>query len=166
MNDKKIATLVSELNCDQIIRCQKARRELVAIGREAVPSLVKALASKKKWVRWEAAKALSQIGDPAATAVLVKALEDKEFDIRWLSAEGLIKIGEEAIAPLLKALIDDSPSIWLQEGAHHVLHEVDRGNWDAILKPVMEALEGFQPSVDAPLAARMALEAIAKREMS
>ena len=164
MNNQKIASLIDELNCDDsIIRCQKARRALVVIGDEAVPSLVKALASKKKWVRWEAAKALSQIGDPSATEVLVRALEDKEFDIRWLSAEGLITIGEKAMVPLLKALINNQKSIWLQEGAHHVLHDMDRGDWDEILIPVMAALEGIQPSMEVPLTARKALEAIEKR---
>ena len=44
------------------------------MGHKAVPFLVKALGNKKYWVRWEAAKALAQIGDPTAMAAR-KALD-------------------------------------------------------------------------------------------
>jgi len=152
--------LMNDLTCEDIIKCQKARRRLVAIGHGAVPELVKALASRKNSVRWEAAKALAQIGDPTATDTLVKTLEDREFDLRWLAAEGLIAIGKPAVAPLLQALIDNPKSRWLIEGAHHVLHDMDRHDWDEVLKPVMEALESFEPSVEVPAASRIALDAL------
>lgn len=158
MDKHDIEALVTELTCDDVIRCQKARRSLVAIGHEAVPFLVEALSSEKEWVRWEAAKALSQIGDPAANEPLVRSLEDKEFDVRWLVAEGLIAIGKKAVVPLLKALIYNPKSIWLREGAHHVLHDMDRGDWDDFLKPVMISLEDFQSPLEVPLAAKKALD--------
>ena len=100
--DEKIQTLVADLTCDDILKCQKARRELVSQGSAAVDALVEALSSKKAWVRWEAAKALGQIGDKAAVKALVAALEDREFDVRWLAAEALIRIGP-ANARRLKA---------------------------------------------------------------
>jgi HEAT repeat protein len=161
MESKKIGSLINDLVCDDVITCQKARRQLVAIGHRAVPSLVKALGSKKYWVRWEAAKALTQIGDPTATAALINALEDKEFDVRWLAAEGLINIGREAVVPLLEALIDNSKSIWMQQGAHHILHDMNRGDLNQVLRPVMSALEDVEPSVEVPVAARKALDTLA-----
>ena len=158
METKDINSLIADLNRDDVITCQKARRALVAIGHEAVPSLVEALGSRKHWVRWEAAKALAQIADPTATTALLKALEDKEFDVRWLAAEGLTSIGRKAVVPLLKALIDNPESTWLHEGAHHVLHDMRRGDLDETLKPVMKSLEDFEPSVEVPLAASKALD--------
>jgi len=161
MESKRIDSLVAELVCDDVITCQKARRQLVAMGHRAVPSLVKELGSKKYWVRWEAAKALAQIGDPTATTALIKALEDKEFDVRWLAAEGLINIGREAVVPLLEALIDRPKSTWLRQGAHHVLHDMDRGDLNKVLRPVMSALEDVEPYVEVPVAARKALDRLA-----
>lgn len=158
MDKQDTEALVAELACDDVIRCQKARRSLVALGHEAVPPLVEALSSEKKWVRWEAAKALSQIGDPAATEPLVRALNDKEFDVRWLAAEGLITVGKNAVVPLLRALIDNPQSIWLRRGAHHVFHDMDRGDWGEFLKPVMTALEDVQPSLEVPAAAKKAID--------
>jgi HEAT repeat protein len=137
MKAKNIDSLIADLVCDDV---------------------VKALGSKKYWVRWEAAKALTQIGDPTATAALIKALEDKEFDVRWLAAEGLINIGREAVVPLLEALIDNSKSIWMQQGAHHILHDMHRGDLDQVLRPVMSALEDVEPYVEVPVAARKALD--------
>jgi HEAT repeat protein len=161
MESKKIGSLINDLVCDDVITCQKARRQLVAIGHRVVPSLVKALGSKKYWVRWEAAKALTQICDSTATAALIEALEDKEFDVRWLAAEGLINIGQNAVVPLLEALIENSKSTWLRQGAHHVLHDMNRGDLDEALRPVMSALEDVEPSVEVPVAARKALDTLA-----
>jgi HEAT repeat protein len=161
MEVKKIDSLIADLVCDDVITCQKARRQLVAMGHKAVSFLVKELGSKKFWVRWEAAKALGQIGDPTATAALIRALEDKEFDVRWLAAEGLINIGQKAVVPLLTALIDNPKSTWLRQGAHHVLHDMERGDLNKVLRPVMIALEDVEPYVEVPVAARKALDSLA-----
>ncbi len=157
---KDIDALIAELTCDDVIRCQKARRLLVDMGQEAVPALVEALTSKRTWVRWEAAKALSQIADPAATAALVKALNDKEFDVRWLAAEGLVAIGKHAVIPLLRALIDTPESTWIREGAHHVLHDMSKGSWGLLLEPLMAALEDVQASLEVPLIAKKSIDAL------
>ena len=151
-----IANLTSE---DGMLRVN-ARRSLVAIGGSSVPSLIQALANRNKWMRWEAAKALGQIGDPAATQALVIALEDRVFDVRWLAAEGLIAIGREALVPLLHALINHPDSLWLREGAHHVLHDLARGKLDEVLQPVLAALEDIEPSVEVSFAAEKALDAL------
>jgi HEAT repeat protein len=163
MKAKNIASLIADLECDDVIRCQKARRKLVALGHKAVPYLVRAMGGKKYWTRWEAAKALAQIADPTATAALIKALRDKEFDIRWLAAEGLINIGRRAVTPLLEALIENPSSTWLQQGAHHVLHDMNRGDLDEVLKPVMQALEDVEPYVEVPVSARRALDQLAPK---
>jgi HEAT repeat protein len=151
-----IANLASE---DGMLRVN-ARRSLVTIGGPSVPFLIQALANRNKWMRWEAAKALGQIGDPAATQALVIALEDRIFDVRWLAAEGLIAIGREALVPLLHALINHPDSLWLREGVHHVLHDLAKGKLDEVLQPVLAALEDIEPSVEVSFAAERALDAL------
>jgi HEAT repeat protein len=143
-----IDALIEDFTCDDVIKCQTARRSLVKMGNEVVEPLAQALSNKKHWVRWEAAKALGQIGDKSATEALVKALEDNEFDVRWLAAEGLINIGKDSIKPLLKALADHGDkSLTLRRGAHHVLHDIDRRGLEAVLRPVMSAVEDTSPPI-------------------
>jgi HEAT repeat protein len=162
--ENKIDELIAEFTCDDVIKCQKARRSLVAMGDKAVQPLIKELTSKKHWVRWEAAKALGQIGDAAAAKALVAALEDKEFDVHWLAAEALITMGWGALEPLLEALVDrGDKSLFLRQGAHHVLHDIKLGKLEGILKPVMVALDSSAPSIEVLQAARKALNALKNR---
>ena len=72
-DDETIAALVHSLDSgDGRIRL-RARQFLVAIGPKAVPVLVKTLKEKDVHIRWEAAKALGQIGDPQAIKALIGA---------------------------------------------------------------------------------------------
>ena len=80
------------------------------------------------------------------------------FDVRWLAAEGLIHIGVDAIVPLLHALIERPESVWLREGAHHVLHDLASSDLRAVLMPVLKALEDVDATVVVPLAAETCLE--------
>ena len=159
-----IESLVNDFTCDDVIKCQIARRNLVDMGSAAVDALVKELSNKKHWVRWEAAKALGQIGDKNAVKALVDSLEDNEFDVRWLAAEALTNIGKDSLIPLLTALVEHGgESFELRQGAHHVLHDMDRGDLDEILQPVMTAVEDTALSVEVPLIAKKALDALRKR---
>ena len=152
-----INLFVKELGSKDWLVRVKARRNLVEIGGQAVESLTKALSSRNRWMRWEAAKALGQIGDPEAAQALVRALEDKIFDVRWLAAEGLITIGKKALVPLLEALLERSDSPWMREGAHHVLHDIDKSDISEMILPILNALEGMEADLEAPLVAEAAL---------
>ena len=80
-------------------------------------------------------------------------------EIRWLAAEGLIHIGNKAVKPLLRALIEHPDSLWLREGAHHVLYDLpESSNFRQSTKPVLVALEDVQPSLEVAFAAEAALE--------
>lgn len=159
--ENNIDSLVTDFTCDDVIKCQTARRKLVTMGSAAVERLVKELSNERHWVRWEAAKALGQIGDKTAARALVKALEDDEFDVHWLAAEALINIGQDSLGPLLEALADHGDkSLPLRRGAHHVLHDMDRGGFDGILQPVMAAVEDTAPHVEVLLVAKKALDAL------
>ena len=136
----------------------KARRSLVAMGKSAVPALAEALRNKKYLIRWEAAKALKEIGEPAAAPALVNALEDEEFDVRWIAAEGLIQLNIYGVIPLLRALKERGDSTLLREGAHHVFHDLSKGALRKYLAPVLDVLEGREPGEMVPMAALRALE--------
>ena len=161
-----INSLIATLNDDDGLVRQRTRLALVHIGAAAVEPLIKALKSDNQYIHWEAAKALSQIGDPQAVDALVHALDDEKFSIRWLAAEGLIATGMPSVVPLLRALIDQSDSVRLREGAHHVFQDLVgrrlliepavRGQISAVLA----ALRGVEPVVETPLAAYNALKAL------
>jgi HEAT repeat protein len=156
-NAEIVNSLIAELGSkDGMVRV-RARKSLVSIGHAAVGPLVEALASKREWLRWEAAKTLAQVGDPSATQALIRALQDKMFDVRWLAAEGLIHIGNKAIKPLLEAVIKQPDSLWIREGTHHVLHDLPENNFKELLKPVLHALEDVEPSLEVAIVAEAAL---------
>ena len=161
-DEATVEALVADLGSDDGLVRVRARKALVTIGAKSVGALEEALASRNEAKRWEAAKALGQIGDSAAAGALVRALEDEDFDVRWLAAEGLVAIGERALAPLLRKVVERSNSEWLREGAHHVLHGMTRGNVSGILRPVMSALEDSEAPLQVPIAAESALAKLAK----
>jgi HEAT repeat protein len=155
--------LIADLASKNGIVRVKARRRLVACRAQSVPQLMKALSDEKDWVRWEAAKALSQIGNAASARALLKALSDERFEVRWLAAEGLIRIGRRTIVPLLEAAVSHSDSQWWREGIHHVLHDLNKGRLVDVLRPVLSALEGPEPSIEAPVAAKSALDTLKRK---
>jgi hypothetical protein len=140
---------------DGVVR-QHARRDLVTIGQPAVPALIEALSAGDQYVRWEAAKALGQIADPVAAPALVAALDDRDGAVRWLAAKGLIAIGCASLEPLMRALEQHPESVWLREGAHHVLHDLNHGQASVQIAPVLDALHGIQPRMVVPWEARAA----------
>jgi HEAT repeat protein len=152
--------------CDRdTLKRHRARLSLVDIGSPAVPYLVQALEDPdvQECVHWEAAKALSDIGDPAAAPALVDVLgQDEHFGIRWLAAEGLIALERNGVVPLLNALIQRSDSAWLREGAHHVLRILAGRGLNAQVAPVLTALEDIEPAVEVPPAAWAALDALSR----
>ena len=157
-----VKSLIIMLASDDGIVRVKARRQLVAYKARAVSPLIEILSDNRHWVRWEAAKALSQIANQRSIQALLEALSDREFDVRWLAAEGLIRIGQKSIVPVLRSLVEHSDSHWLREGIHHVLHDMNKGDLDKVLQPVLLALEGSKPSLVVPLTARAALNALKK----
>jgi HEAT repeat protein len=158
--DRKIDPMMADLASNDGGTRQQARESLVAMRGAAVAPLIAALGGAERQVRWEAAKALGEIGDPAAAPALVKALEDEESNIRWLAAEGLIATGRAGLLPLLRALVHRSDSEWLREGAHHVLRAQADDGVGRLVAPVVAALEDIEPIIEVPPAAQAALDAM------
>lgn len=151
-----IPALLQQLGSPHGLERQAARVALVEVGAPAVPGLIEALGSSNEKVRWEAAKALTEIPDARATDALVKALEDRVYGIRWLAANALIGIGPSVLEPLLRALIDRPDSPWLRDGAKHVFHSLSAHDehFKTQTAPVVEALQSIEPAMSVPWAAR------------
>jgi HEAT repeat protein len=152
-----IESLIAALGSRDGLKRQDARAELIGRGHECITDLIHALKHPQEQVRWEAAKALVTIADPAATAALVDALSDQDSDVRWLAAEGLIALGRDSIWPVLERLTQRAGSEKFREAAHHVLHAHFDGELDELLAPVLGALDGPSPETGAPVAAYEAL---------
>ena len=140
-----------------------AREALVAAGDAAMDALIEALKDERDVVRWEAAKALVSLPKPRAAPALVATLEDEEFDIRWLAAEALIALGTEGLGAVLEALEEHAGSVWLREGAYHVLRHISDGTNENVVLPVLAALEHYDPEVVVPFAATDALEKLKRK---
>lgn len=168
----QIQDLIHELSSKEGKVRQRARRALVAIGKPTVAPLTAAMSDRNDHVRWEATKALSEIGDPSSAGALLARLEDPEFVIRWLAADGLISLGYSSLEPLLKALLQRPDSYLLREGAHHVLRVLmgEKGI-GTIPDPVLKALNSVTPEMELPVAAgealgRLGVEGYGKPEAS
>jgi len=140
----------------------EARKALVAMGSQAIPFLAEALKDSNSLRRWEAAKALGEIGDPNVAPMLVKALEDEKFEVRWLAAKGLIEMNVKSLKPLFQALIENADSALLRQGAHHVLHDLAKGELRIYLAPALIALECMDCAVQVPPVASHALDDLVK----
>jgi HEAT repeats len=157
---RSIQALVAELSCDDRTTRVNARLALVKIGAPAVDGLATALASGNTQVRWEAAKALQQINDPAGAPALVAALEDSDAGVRWIAAEGLSILGRPGLVPLLKALSTRPDSPWLRNGAGHVLRALTDPELQKKVAPVLAALQEMEPALEVPVAVHEALVAL------
>jgi HEAT repeat protein len=138
----------------------KARKTLVAIGKQAVAPLLIVLENSKTYkARWEAAKALSEISDRKSIPALVKALEDPESDVAWLAAKALEKFRKAAWSELFQALVNrGAGSLLLQHGAHHILRKQKDVKYDDLLDKLRTTLESGSVSESIPLAAYQILE--------
>ena len=152
-----IKPLIRLLRSRDPIQRAQARRSLVEMGKAATPDLTRLLTDRDEHVRWEAAKALVQIADPAAIPALIEALNDESADVRWLAAKAMIALRRDALQPLLTALIERSKSIHFCRSAHHVLCSLARRRHDSILSSVIESLESGETGVTVPPAAEAVL---------
>lgn len=98
----------------------------MAKGPEAIPGLRELLSSSEKHLRWEAMKALADMGDPEALPIFAEQLESEDSDLRWMAAEGFINVGARAVRPLLELVLGSADSVFVLAGAHHVFRELHR----------------------------------------
>jgi HEAT repeat protein len=159
---ERVETLLQLLGSKEGVQREKAREELVAVGTPVVPLLMESMLSDDGHIRFEAAKALSQIGHPLSVPAFVALLRADDAGMRWIAAEGLVNAGPASIPPLLKELLGHPDSDVLCHGAHHALKGLSE-RWKELkgpLEPVTAACAGVDRKDTVPPAAEAALKAI------
>lgn len=153
--------LIRDLRSKDGARRMHARETLVTIGKPSVPFLIELLEDDDDIVRWEACKALRRIKDASTAWVLVDALDDDSMAVQWLAAEALIALKTASIVPLLEQLEKNFESPFVRQGAHHVLHALERdGLLEEEVIAVIDALRSIGPNVSAAIAASRALASV------
>jgi HEAT repeat protein len=137
-----INSLVMDLRSDDGVVRESARHQFVKLGEDAVDYLASFITSEDSLLRWEVAKTLAEIASPVAVPVLIEALEDDLTSIRWIAGEGLIKLGRAGARGILVALVDFPDSVFIMQGAHHVLSQLgDIFDNSKLLLTLLKALE-------------------------
>jgi HEAT repeat protein len=156
---------VNQLGSDQGGTRRRARMALVALGRAAVPALIRALQeSASDDVRWGAVKALGEIGDARAISPLVAALEDRDPDVAWLAADALRQFERAAWPSLLLLLIRNGPhSVLLRHAAHCVLRDQRAEGYDDLLANLLNALSSYTLPATTAVAAYEVLHRLRER---
>lgn len=135
-----------------------ARQALVALGSSALPGLKTALESTDWHTRWEAAKALGEIGSPDGAPALARALIDEDTSVRWAAMNSLVRIGRPSVRPLLELLAQEFYSARVRDGVYHVLRDLkNHSKLTNAEMHVLQALQGPAPMIEAPWAAKEAL---------
>jgi HEAT repeat protein len=95
---------------------------MIVFGEDAVPDLLEMLSDKDRNIIARAARALGQIGSPAATLGLLRALSAEDWLVRWSAARALGQIKDPAAAQgLVRALQDEDQGVRV-EAAEALTH--------------------------------------------
>jgi HEAT repeat protein len=89
----------------------KCTEALDTLGKPVVDYLIHALKDPNKWVRYVAADALGNIGDPCSVEHLIEAMKDRDQDVRFAVTGALGKVGSgnaHAIEALTQACNGDN----------------------------------------------------------
>lgn len=154
---------IIDLGSEDYVTRQTAREKLVLIGKPAIDFLAELITHPKQIYRLEAVKTLMEINDPLAIPLFLEICSDDDPDIRWIAAEGLIKQGPVSFIPVLKMLTKDSDSIYIREGAYHILHHL-RTKFPARdkLQELLNILEKNDQAVYVSALAEELIELVAK----
>jgi HEAT repeat protein len=134
------------------------------LGRLAEPALLNALHHPDAHVRWHAARALGQIGDPRAVDILAEGLYDDRQDVRWTAARVLAYLDAPAIPSILKVLCAQPVSEPLRQSAYHALNSMaclHTAEISVYMEPLLDALRRQSAistiAVEAPVIAQRML---------
>ena len=157
-DERAISGLIDQLRDHDGLKRHAARTQLVEIGPAAVGALIPLLADPSEQVRWEAAKALTELPDPRAAEPLTGLLREAD-SIRWLAGTGLVNIGEAAFVPVVRALLAHPDSPRLRDSAGRILRELKRQQPDhPYIAELLDALQGPAQAETIPWVARSVLK--------
>lgn len=134
-----------------------ASRALRDLGATVADTLVKALNHPDSHVRWHAARALGQIGNPRGIETLVEGLHDEHPAVRWATASVLANLDAQAIPYILRALIRRPMTEPFRQAVYHSLHAMPSRHTRLYLQPLLDALQGPAAGVQGPAIAQKML---------
>lgn len=113
MKKQQIDSLIAQLDTQGDITAENVIGELVAIGKTAVPALMRAAKDiRAPRIRKWALQALGSIGDKRAAPLLLEALLDDRMTVKLHSIKGLSKMRyKNGAIPISKLLKDKSGGI-------------------------------------------------------
>jgi len=150
----QLSALIAQLSEKDGKKRQGARQALIEAGEAAVEPLHEILGDRANPARWEAAKALAEIGSKNSSERLVACLEDNDSDIAWLAAKGLIRIGVPALHPLFARVLEQPDSRRLKQGVHHVLHDLRDRRTRELLQPYIKTFDSNVSAEEIAMAAQ------------
>lgn len=134
-----------------------ASRAIRDLGETVSETLVEALNHPDSHVRWHAARALGQIGNPTGIETLVSGLHDEHPAVRWATASVLASLDAPAIPYILRDLIRRPMSETYRQAVYHALHAMPSRHTRLYLQPLLEALQGSAATVQGPAIAQKML---------
>jgi len=158
LNDERSARPLLEaliMNRDELHR--EACRALHNLGSLAKSAWVEALNHPDKQIRWEAARGLGQIGDVQAVGILAEGLLDESYAVRWATSDALAYLGTQAIPAILTILSRCTLNEPSRNAAYHALHGNLSASTQEYIKPLLDALHGSAPDIEAPIIAQRLL---------
>jgi HEAT repeat protein len=163
-HEEHLFAYISQLgNPDPGIRME-IRRKILNLGKPVIPYLIANLYNRNDLIRCEAAQILSVIDGSKTPKTLVLALDNPDLKRRWDATQDLIEYDRAAVIALLRALSSSYASVWLRQGAQHVLKILKkRGSLTPEEEKVVDAFTDIEPSVSVPSAAVKALTALEEK---
>jgi len=158
LNDERSARplLVALItNRDELYR--EACHALHNLGPLAKSAWVEALNHPDKHIRWEAARGLGQIGDVRAVSILAEGLLDESYLVRWATSDVLAHLGTQAIPAILTILSRYTLNEPSRNVAYHALYGILSTSTQEYIKPLLDALHGPAPDIEAPIIAQRLL---------
>jgi len=118
-----------------------ALAQLVALGPQATPALLQALAQGDATLRRLAAQALAEAADPQAAGPLAQALADPDPQVRGRAAQGLAALRDPRATQALVQTLNDLPDL---------LHHPHTVATDALAAQGLAALPAVLPLLQSP----------------
>ena len=122
----EIEKLIEEFGTSSMNVRLELTKKIIALGKKAVPALIKGLSHNTWSVRQDCANALAEIGDDRAIEPLKKTLYDDEPGVRYESARALAKIGGKKEKQLLLQIADKTED----DEFRHFLYDCAKGKVD------------------------------------
>lgn len=135
-----------------------AGRALHDLGSTAQPALLDALHHPDSHVRWHAARALAHCADASGATILCEGLYDEQAEVRWATANVLGALDAAVLPAILRSLVAHRLNESYRRAIYHALHSMPSHHTQELIRPLLDALHGPAPSLEAPLAAERLLE--------